>query len=665
MSLRDYGRKVLKRKFLAGGVLILLAGGAWYAFRGAQNSQPVRYVLTEVTRGAVVASVAATGQVSAENQLDVTPQVSGSLSQTFVKLGQEVKTGDRLFQIDARTAQKNVRDAEQALRDADIGLQSARIAYEKVVKPQNEASILQAKNALNQAQRNLIELENGPEAIDILNAQAKVDTAKRNVALADDGKTPQIVRDAYDKTVASLETMLVQVQKSLDDADGVLGVDHPTTNPSLATLFSVLDQSKKNQAASEYVAAKQSVEAARNAIDPLRVSGEDPSRIESALAAMNGALESLRLVLNDVKDGLRASLTSVALSQTTLDQYSSTIQADIGSVTNGYGTLTTQKNAVSDAKHTFSDGQTALATAEAELEKVKAGADADQMAAAREAVQERQQALRDATKSPDAVDVKSAQNLIAQRASSLRNAQDGLRDARDALGDYTVRALFDGVIAKLPVKNAGQVSPSTVLATLLTKAKIAQVSLNEVDVSKMRVGQKATLTFDAVSGLSIAGEVREVDLVGTASQGVVSYTVKIAFLTEDERIKPGMSVSASIVTDVRSDVLRVANAAVKGSGESAAVSVLDGVPLTSSSTSVGVSSSVAPRQVSVTAGLSDDAFTEIISGLNEGDAVLLRIVQPTAAAATTSGSGSQNSALRIPGVTGGTGFGAGGVRRPD
>ena len=86
-------------------------------------------------------------------------------------------------------------------------------------------------------------------------------------------------------------------------------------------------------------------------------------------------------------------------------------------------------------------------------------------------------------------------------------------------------------------------------------------------MAKVKVGQKVTLTFDAIEDLSITGEVAEIDTLGTVSQGVVNYAVKIVFDTQDERVKSGMSVSAAIITDVKQDVLLVPNAAVKSNDE--------------------------------------------------------------------------------------------------
>ena len=131
------------------------------------------------------------------------------------------------------------------------------------------------------------------------------------------------------------------------------------------------------------------------------------------------------------------------------------------------------------------------------------------------------------------------------------------------LADYTVRAPFDGVIAEFNVKKGDTVSAGSSVGMLVTKQQIATISLNEVDAAKVKVGQKATLIFDAVSDLTITGEVAEVDAVGTVSQGVVSYNVKVVFDVQDERIKPGMTVTANIIISSKPNVLMVKTSAIK------------------------------------------------------------------------------------------------------
>src|SRR3989344_1785815 len=166
-------------------------------------------------------------------------------------------------------------------------------------------------------------------------------------------------------------------------------------------------------------------------------------------------------------------------------------------------------------------------------------------------------------------------------------------------------------------KKGDSVSGGAVAATFITKQRLAEISLNEVDIAKIKVGQKSTLTFDAIPELSISGEVAEIDAIGTVAQGVVSYVVKITFDTDDSRVKPGMSVSAAITTDAKTDVVIVPVSAVKSQGQEQYMEVKIG--------------DAAPERVSVKTGIANDEFIEIISGVKEGD----NVVSGTISAQTT------------------------------
>ncbi len=235
---------------------------------------------------------------------------------------------------------------------------------------------------------------------------------------------------------------------------------------------------------------------------------------------------------------------------------------------------------------------------------------------------------------------------------SLKQKETALQDAKDKLSDYYIVAPFNGTIASVAVK-IGDTSSGT-LGSIITNQKIATLSMNEVDVSRIKLRQKATLTFDAVEDLSITGSVEEIDTIGTVSQGVVSYNVKIAFDTEDNRVKPGMSVSASIITDSKTDVLIIPSSAIKSQGTTKYVQMFS-TPLTAPAAgSQGTPSKTAPVQVIVEIGISDDTNTEIISGLKEEDQIVSRTITVTATSTTgTTGTISTKSLLgggRTPGM---------------
>ena len=232
-------------------------------------------------------------------------------------------------------------------------------------------------------------------------------------------------------------------------------------------------------------------------------------------------------------------------------------------------------------------------------------------------------------------------NLDIQSAElSLKQKGNTLNDAKEQLADYFIRAPFSGTIAAVNIKKGDSVSASTIAATLITERQLAEISLNEVYVAKIKIGQKTALTFDAVPDLRISGLVADIDAVGTVSQGVVTYIVKISFDAQDDRIKPGMSVSAEIITDEKQDILVIPNSAIKS------------LPANSGAGQVGknyvemlTESSVIPSKIFVEVGLENDSRSEIISGIKEGDEIIVRTILPSAGAPAAS----------APSIFGGTG----------
>jgi len=233
----------------------------------------------------------------------------------------------------------------------------------------------------------------------------------------------------------------------------------------------------------------------------------------------------------------------------------------------------------------------------------------------------------------------------------IRQSELNVETKQNAYEDYFIRAPFDGVIASLTAR-VGQ-SASGSIGTLITKQKLVTISLNEVDIAKIKLGQKATITFDAIDELSITGKVAEIDSVGTVSSGVVSYNVSLSLDVDDVRIKPGMSVSATVITDIAQDVLVVPSSAIKNKNDVNYVEVFNS-PLADAVTGTqGSTSETLPEQVEVTIGLADDTSTEIISGLKEGDIIVTKTITSTTSTKTT-------SAPSILGAVGGSKTGAGG-----
>jgi len=239
------------------------------------------------------------------------------------------------------------------------------------------------------------------------------------------------------------------------------------------------------------------------------------------------------------------------------------------------------------------------------------------------------------TVNTDISSLTSSRDTVLDSAYEIKSLETALKQKEYALEDCYIRAPLDGVV-QIGVKRGDYVSGS--VGTFVTRQKIATISLNEVDIAKVRVWQKATLTFDAIDNLSITGQVIETDIVGTVSQGVVTYNVKIGFDTQDDRVRSGMSVSADITTNIKQEIIVVPSSAVKTQGDISHVEVVASSTAITSDNS-GVILVESPRTQEVVTGLSGDTLIEIISGLKEGDKIITKTIPGSSVAQTSTNNG--------------------------
>jgi len=239
----------------------------------------------------------------------------------------------------------------------------------------------------------------------------------------------------------------------------------------------------------------------------------------------------------------------------------------------------------------------------------------------------------------DKIDIAEQGVVAAQKSYSATLADYNNQLSTSA--KRTVVAPISGTVNAINIKNGDDLSrlssnsnsSAPIIIGDLNTLK-AQVEVNEVDIANVSIGQKVTLTFSAIDGLTSTGKVEKMDSLGTLTSGVVTYNVTVGFDSLDPRIKPEMSVSAAIITGVKQDVMLVPNSAVKTQSGSSYVQVLN--------------SGQTPQNVNVEVGLSDNTQTEIVSGINVGDNVVTQTIKSGTTSTTTS-----SSSVRIPGLGGG------------
>ena len=309
--------------------------------------------------------------------------------------------------------------------------------------------------------------------------------------------------------------------------------------------------------------------------------------------------------------------------------------------------LTTQTSSLLKDKQNLDNLTTAYNNALL-TQKNNLAKDAVTIAGYASSVQSAQNALDNLIASTNVAMQPAKQSAIDSAQAQLANAQAAYDQAKRNLDAATIKAPVAGDVASISTAVGGNVpttsSPATTTANatgfiVLTNVSSLEVtgSFSEADAAKIKAGQPASYTFDALSGITATGKVIGVDLLPTTSGGVTSYNATFSIDGTVPGLKPGMTATPTVEVGVATGVINVTAQAVTTRGTRSTVNVV---------TTVKGKQVLTPTRVVV--GLKGDSADEIQSGLKVGDLVALPSV-----VRTTSTNG-----FAVGGVPGGLGGGA-------
>lgn len=204
-----------------------------------------------------------------------------------------------------------------------------------------------------------------------------------------------------------------------------------------------------------------------------------------------------------------------------------------------------------------------------------------------------------------------SQSQLDNAALAVQRAESALRDAEIALNRTTLVSPVDGVVTTVDLKAGETVAARTPLVEVTdTSAFRLMASVDETDVPGLTVGMSAYVRLDALPGIDFPATITRIDVLGTETNNVVSYTAEVRLTAPDSRLRMGMTGEAFLVTDERDDVLLVPNNFLLTSPE-------DGSTYVNVRHADGVL-----EAVQVMVGLRGEDDTEILIGLREGDVVV-------------------------------------------
>ncbi|MWV43159.1 HlyD family efflux transporter periplasmic adaptor subunit [Paenibacillus sp. HJL G12] len=238
-------------------------------------------------------------------------------------------------------------------------------------------------------------------------------------------------------------------------------------------------------------------------------------------------------------------------------------------------------------------------------------------------------------KGPEASELAMAKASVAQAQASLSDAKANIQGAK-------IYAPFNGMVSAVNIK-AGEypAGDSTAVSMFSTEGNYKiSASIDDTDITDVKVGQEVNITFDAMTGVTLKGKVTTKAVLGEIqSSGLVTFPVTVEITPgqdQADKLIPGLSATLAIITDGKKDVLSVPDAAIKSFGGRKIVMV---------------DHNGTTEQKEITTGLDDGASTEVVSGLTEGDKVSITM--------TTSANKSSSSSMMQGGFGGIGGFGSG------
>jgi RND family efflux transporter MFP subunit len=633
--------KVWKRLGMgAGGVLAVLIGYWLVAGQGA-NAQ---YELIKVARGDLRESVEITGNVEAGATINLSFRESGQIGAINYEVSDSLKKGDIIASLKNNEKNIGLEKAQNSLNAANANL-NERLAGSTAQDIRIAEVNVDAANAA--AGKILVDFENAKEEIDLIRtkyqedekkAQLMVDDAltKLNFAKTNQTNTSNVDAQTIENARQSLQTEILSISSTIqqnlinlksiivDDGNSALGID-----------FDRLDNNKLNIAQKNYFEVK-------NWFDPFYQTIK--MRVDTAATVLKADADNLEkyvsLLLEAQKltsDMLSVMAASSSLPQTKITELKNLMLNDSSVLTSALAALNRALQAlinaelgiVSSGDSSLSDVQIAENFYNQQLQnlaslKIDNQVDLNKRQTNIESLQAQYQvqladieakkaSLEKAKAGPRAVDTAFLRTQVA-----AANLEVSL--AREALERTLLRAPLDGILSRknievgedtsLVISTGGDVREPMFEMISDQKFKI-EASIAEVDIGKIRVGDKAEIKIDAIGAeVTFPGQVVKIDPVQTVIQDVVFYKAEVLIDSEDDRIKPGMTANVEIVVKENSGVLMIPEKAVLRENGKKYVRIPDGEEL---------------KMVEVETGIRNlDGEVEVLSGLKEGDEIVLR-----------------------------------------
>ena len=581
----------------------LIAGGAVFVSRANAPAAKTELRTQAVTKGSVIQSVAVSGSVAAMNQTKMSFKSSGKIAEIYVSVGQQVTAGQPLAKLDTT-------DLDAALAQAQASLVTAQNNYNRTASTTSDA-----QKALNQARQQA--------AQDLATAQNALNKLTTNYSSAKNNSN-LVMAGAY-TDLQAYEAAINTIFSQLDAATQVQpqsGSDFRSAESALYTGLTPITNARSfsstllSPALSDYQRSRDDLGVAINQFDTAIATGADTtgqsatftttmnnynltvSRLGSAIDATNGPLAQVSSAVTSAQAFLNNSTSRY-------NAFYDELRGDLAALLT---TVTNEQQLASNTKTKIAQGTTYLGV----VNDAIGGSLVTAMQNVTTTAQRGQQSIDSAQTSLNSkpFDLASSQASVDNAASAVDTAQTNLQAA-------VVTAPSAGVVASI-ANQVGETAANPFMVLANTTSLVLHGTIGESDVAKVKLGLVANVAVDAVTAAGrMTGRVTSLDPVATIQSGVPVYGIDVTIDIPNSQVKPGMTGTATVIVASKQGVLTVPNLAIRTTAGRRYLQVLkDGEAV----------------DTDVVFGIANDTTTEVVSGVAEGDLVVLPAARATATA---------------------------------
>jgi RND family efflux transporter MFP subunit len=605
------------------------------------------------------------GTVESNAKVRLRFQKPGKIDEISVKVGNNVKEGAKLARLDnaiieaqvdqananlqiseadlnlrfAGPSQEEIRVSEAQIEQAEVNLNNSKVRHEDIILTNAERK----RKAELEFENAKILFENAEKSLDTSSASTtnSVEIAEKNLESSYIDSEPAIIIsiDAVDRAITSADQIIgIDNKTANEDYRDRLGTSHPSANIDainayskaliefqkmkdeydiLKTVKSEAEQIIQDEKDAE---AEQIIQAEKNAEKNIQIETDRALQIsETTLFIVKDLLDKTYFLLDMTPTGFSFPLARQEELKSRIANEQSSISTNLQNVQKIIQRTTSAKldlsrveiaeiSGTDDASSNFEKAKNNLLIAESNLTTVDVQNKIDENSAKMQ-IDLNEVALKQAIAnhdrliaSPRQVDVASLRARVASSLSSLKQIQKELEDT-------VLKAPLEGIITEINAKVGENISTQETIIVMITDKMQIKVNISEIDINKIKLGNKVDISFDSLSESEIfEGKVMSINPAETVVDGVIYYEITVILEDDDTRIRSGMTADLDIHTAKREQVIAIPSLAVEYENRLSYCFVLE-------------NGKRIKRYIKV--GIEGQDFVEVLEGIEAGEEIII------------------------------------------